>query len=53
MRESWQMFLFGYIIILLFSNGRYEWPAVALLVSVLPSGFPDGLAGHTITSTLA
>ena len=28
-------------------NDNYEWPEVALLVSVLPSGFLDGFAGHT------
>ena len=41
MRDLWQRFLFRYILISLLGNDRYEWPGVALLVSVLPSGFID------------
>ena len=49
MRDSCQLFLFRYILISLLGNGRHEWPGVALLVSVLPSGFLDGLARHTVS----
>ena len=47
MRDSWQLFLFRYILISLLGNGRLEWPGVALLVSVLPSGFFDGTSWCT------